>query len=380
MPGSELSTADRCILWARAAGRCEYRGCNDVLWRDVITKARLNTAYVAHIVAAKPDGPRGDPVRSPALKGDLSNVMLLCDKHHRMIDKTDVEGHPEAVLLDMKGTHERRVEDVTAAQDGMQSEPVLYGARVGQHDSPLTYDAARRAMLPARYPARAEPTMLGMRSVEITDDEEQYWDLEALSLRRQFSTRVTQRIRDGDVEHMSVFAFAPQPLLVMLGWLLGDIRPAEVYQLHREPPGWCWQDDSTALDLAVEEPTQAGGVPALVFSVSATVSTDRVRAVLGPDAAVWIIRVPQPANTLLTQRRHLQEFRQVVRQTMDRVKAVHGEHETLHVFPALPVSAAVELGRVWMPKADLPMLIYDQNRSRDGFAPALSIPHQGDDR
>jgi len=33
----------------------------------------------------------------------------------------------------------------------------------------------------------------------------------------------------------------------------------------------------------------------------------------------------------------------------------------------------VETGRVWMPKADLPMLIYDQNRAAGGFVQALSI-------
>ena len=37
-----------------------------------------------------------------------------------------------------------------------------------------------------------------------------------------------------------------------------------------------------------------------------------------------------------------------------------------------PASLAVETGRIWMPKADLEMLIYDQNREK-GFVPTLSI-------
>jgi hypothetical protein len=41
--------------------------------------------------------------------------------------------------------------------------------------------------------------------------------------------------------------------------------------------------------------------------------------------------------------------------------------------PLLPVSAAVEVGRVWMPKADLPLVVYDQNRAVNGFRQALSI-------
>ena len=51
------------------------------------------------------------------------------------------------------------------------------------------------------------------------------------------------------------------------------------------------------------------------------------------------------------------------RRTLDAIKACHGEDRTMHVFPALPVSAAVELGRVLMPKADVPCLVYDRNHN-----------------
>jgi hypothetical protein len=57
----------------------------------------------------------------------------------------------------------------------------------------------------------------------------------------------------------------------------------------------------------------------------------------------------------------------------DEIKAVHGEDAVLSIFPALPVSAAVEVGRVWMPKSDLPLQVSDQNRARGGFEPALLI-------
>jgi hypothetical protein len=69
-------------------------------------------------------------------------------------------------------------------------------------------------------------------------------------------------------------------------------------------------------------------------------------------------------------------FRVVIRRLMDRIKAVHGEQATIHVFPAIPVAASVELGCVIMPKADLPVLIYDQNRQLGGFSFALEINRQ----
>ena len=57
---------------------------------------------------------------------------------------------------------------------------------------------------------------------------------------------------------------------------------------------------------------------------------------------------------------------------IDRIKAEHGEDAILHVFPAMPASLAVELGRVWMPKSDLAMTIYDNNRTA-GFIPTITI-------
>ena len=50
------------------------------------------------------------------------------------------------------------------------------------------------------------------------------------------------------------------------------------------------------------------------------------------------------------------------------IKAAHGEQATINVFPAPLVAAAVEVGRVWMPKANLPFVIYDQNRRMGGLS------------
>lgn len=57
---------------------------------------------------------------------------------------------------------------------------------------------------------------------------------------------------------------------------------------------------------------------------------------------------------------------------IQRNQVAHGEGATTHLFPAIPVSAAVELSRAWMPKADFPLVIYDQNRG-GGFVRAFAM-------
>ena len=73
--------------------------------------AKMNKAYIAHIVADQPGGPRGDEIRSPKLAKDIRNLMVLCDECHRTIDNLEnLETYTEALLLEMKSDHENRID------------------------------------------------------------------------------------------------------------------------------------------------------------------------------------------------------------------------------------------------------------------------------
>ena len=117
-------------LWAKAAGRCEYDGCNKLLYKDDLTSTENNSAFVAHIVAASPDGPRGDVTQSTKLVDDIDNVMLLCNEHHRLIDHEGLAEHPVERLCWMKKKHEDRVRMVTEIDAAKVSVPVVYGTIV----------------------------------------------------------------------------------------------------------------------------------------------------------------------------------------------------------------------------------------------------------
>ncbi len=360
-------------LWGKAAGRCEYEGCNSALWLDSLTKYEFNTAYIAHIIADSPSGPRGDAALSTALKCDIENLMLLCDQHHRLIDKEDVSGHPTDRLRRMKTAHEKRVEIVTGIDQLRQSHILLYGANVGAHSSPISYHKATWAMLPDRYPAETTPLSLGMVNSSYQDDQIDFWAIESNHLRNMVSQIITPRLRQGSLQHISIFAVAPQPLLILLGYLLSDLPAAEVYQLHREPPDWRWQDHPKEFRYVVQEPSSHTGVPALVLSLSGTITDERIKSVLGNDADLWIVTIQDPNNDFLKSREQTKAFRQHIRILLDKIKARHGQRTTLHVFPAMPVALAVELGRIIMPKADLPIRIYDHNSSLGGFIPTFNI-------
>jgi hypothetical protein len=360
-------------LWGKAGGRCEYDGCNEPLWVDTLTQGEFNTAYIAHIVADKAGGERGDSLLSDQLKSELSNLMLLCDQHHRLIDIGDVAGHPVERLRWMKELHERRIEMLTALGPEKRSLILLYGANIGDNNAQLFMTTAADAMLPERYPAESRPIALGMTNSALKDTNPSFWLVEAAQMRARFEQQVRPRLTEGGAHHLSIFAIAPQPLLMLLGHMLCDIPATEVYQLHREPPDWRWQPDPDGFEYQIAEPNNANAPPALVFSLSATINDERVHAVV-PGASVWKVSIQAPNNDFLKGRGQLRLFREKVRLLLDRIKAAHGEQAMLHVFPAMPVALAFDFGRIVMPKADLKMQIYDQNQTLGGFVRALDLP------
>ena len=375
-----VSYKSRLVLWTLAGGRCQFQGCNAPLLGDLISGDKaLNKAYVAHIVAETPGGPRGDPVLSKQLVDDVSNLMLMCDPHHRLIDGPATwRDYPVERLQAMKVRHEARIETGHSLHEDRGSHILLYGARVGEHDVPLRFDLAAQALRPDRWAAEPRAIQLEMSGVMTADHEAAYWPLQAENLRRLFELRVRERIVRGDIRHLSVFALAPQPLLVECGRLLGDIAAVTVHQLHREPQGWDWRALRPPLAYQVGRPDGAGRRVALKLGLSATITDERIQAVLG-QVPIWSISVERPHNDILHRTEDLAAFRSTLRTVFDDIKAQHGEDAVIHVFPALPVAAAVEMGRVWMPKADLPLVVHDQCRQAGGFRPRLTVGSVGDD-
>jgi hypothetical protein len=304
----------------------------------------------------------------------IDNLILVCHECHRKIDAA-VDGgrYPASLLQEMKREHERRIELVTGIDPTRKSNILLYGANIGEHSAPLNFAGAATAMFPYRYPASDHAISLGLHNSAVSDRDEQFWFTERENLEKQFARRVRDRIADCEIVHLSAFSLAPQPLLIHLGTLLCDIIPCDVYQLHREPQTWVWPSGAENPGYMIRKPQSKTGKAALVLSLSATIDVNRVTSVLGEDASIWVITVQTPHNDLMKSREQLADLRSVLRRVFDQIKFAHGQSAILHIFPAAPVSACLEVGRVRMPKADMPWQLYDQVNPLGGFVPALSI-------
>lgn len=362
------------IVWARSAGRCQFRNCNKPLIGDLIAGNRKSKkGYAAHVIADSPRGPRGDVVLSPKLAKDPDNLMLLCDDHHGEIDRERPEEYPPDVLRAMKRDHEDWVSTVLSGGPDSRSHVLQFSATIGQHETAIPMDECLRAMMPDRTPASMHPIEIKIRGAHLKDSEPDYWSLELNRLRQGFDEQIKGRVERGDIRHLSVFGFAPIPLLMELGRLLSDIRDVTVHQRHREPVAtWRWANDTPPMGLVLKPGAPGPKRVALKLSISAPIIDDRIHAVTGSDVSIWEITCDSPHNDVMRRPDDLSLFRSLTRQAFDAIKAQHGEDAELSVFPAVPVSCAIEFGRAWQPKAHLPMEVYDQS-TRAGFVPRARV-------
>lgn len=357
----------KLLIWAKSAGRCQI--CNVPIYEDPLTFEQVNVGDHAHIIGSSEDGPRGDSKLSAELAKKPENIMLLCKTHHKKIDTREfIEKYPPKLLRELKQLHEERVEFVTSIGSENKSHVLLYGAKIGSLSNPLNYEEVSRAMFPERYPAEKTPIIIQITGSESSDTQENYWNIERGNLQQKFERLVQARVERSEINHLSVFGLAPIPLLIELGALLTDRTNVEVHQLLREPRSWQWQPEELNSDfdysVSPSEDTDSKTI-AVVLSLSANIPTKDIYDAIGSAVGIWNVTIPEPNNDFLRSKEQLSLFRRTFRKLLNNIKKGHGRDAVIHLFPAVPVAVAIEIGRVWMPKADLPMVIYDRNRTAD---------------
>lgn len=140
------------------------------------------------------------------------------------------------------------------------------------------------------------------------------------------------------------------------------------------PKGWAWARDAEPLKFELHEPEGNRGRPVAVkLAVSANIDDQRILSALSAeDAAIWTVTVREPHNDVVRRPEDVANFAKTIRRAYARIQEVHGVDTTVNMFPAVPVSLAVEAGRVWMPKINPALRLFDQVRNR-GFVEAFTI-------
>ena len=366
----------RLKLWVKSAGRCEFHGCNEPVWRNNLTLSDGNFGEVAHIIAASPDGPRGNE-ESADLRIDYSNLMLLCQRCHKEIDDNPAR-YPAELLRLWKQEHEDRIESQTSHSTKIcKSTVVLFTVKIKDRITPINREAYRNAMFP-KYPVD-EGIVIDRQDFDRNGDEAE-WMVCARYIERKVRGRVEEGIDQEDVKHFSVFAIGPMPLLMFLGKCIGDTIPADLYQSHRNikdtSQTWSWQaeepETQTSYIVNPVKVVENSENVAIILALSDTVNEDKYADFVDNAFSIYEITIENPSPHFLRNPKQLEHFSYEYRKLLNQVQARHGHRCKVFILPAVPISIAVECGRVLLPTKD-PEIFACEYYDREGFRQVLKI-------
>jgi hypothetical protein len=126
-----ISLKTHKMLWGRAGNRCAKSDCRIELVMDASeTDDDSLIGEECHIIARKPDGPRGDS-SFPAEKIDkYENLILMCSNHHKLIDD-QTHTYTAEKLIEIKQIHEQWVRDSLGGFDTQkQRDDELYAGYI----------------------------------------------------------------------------------------------------------------------------------------------------------------------------------------------------------------------------------------------------------
>ncbi|TRZ67285.1 MAG: SAVED domain-containing protein [Rhodocyclaceae bacterium] len=337
----------RQALWIAAGGRCEFRGCNKPVSRDFLTKRTANVGELAHIIADSPEGARGVKGLSEALAKDERNLMLACFDCHNRVDRDGkTSEYSAADLQAMKREHEARIELIYSSAGVKDSLPILMSFPVGSHAPVVDVRDVHYAMLEntryKRFPV-GRYIHIDRADFDVLDSSPDFWPRAEASLQDIFDRRVRpEMIGKQAPTHLTVAAFAPIPMLMKLGALLGDKMDAMVLDLPTER--WLWDKSGTC-----ETPEYRYDVPtSLPCEVAAVVSISN-RAT-SPTSGMPIVEFSavSPNRSIIRTEAHVIEFRRQFNAFL--MSLVRAGIRVLHLYPATPLCASVEIGRMLLPK------------------------------
>ena len=373
---SSIPEHTRLKLWVKAAGRCEFKGCNEPVWRNNLTLSDRNFAEVAHIVGSSRSGPRGSE-ESEDLRIDYSNLMLLCQRCHTEID-ADPDRYSVELLRQWKQEHENRIEIQTSPSTEIcKSTVVLFTVKIKDRITSINREAYLNAMFP-KYPVD-EGIPIDNQDFNRYGSEAE-WDTCASLIERKIRTRVERGIDQEEVKHFSVFAIGPMPLLMFLGKCIGDTIPTNLYQSHRNIEDtsrtWIWPEEEretqTSYIINPIKVVENSEKVAILLSLSDTIREDKYTNFVDDTFSLYEITIENPSPHFLRSPKQIERFSSEYRALLNEIQATHGHRCKVFILPAVPISIAVECGRVLLPTKD-PEIFACEYYNQEGFRKVLKI-------
>lgn len=344
---ASIPAKTRQALWIAAGGRCEFRGCNKPVSRDFLTKRTAIVGELAHIIADSPEGARGVEGLSEALAKDEQNLMLACFDCHSRVDRYGKNNEYTAEdLRAMKYEHEARIEQIYSANGVKDSLILLMTFPVASHVPIIDIRDINHAVLEnsryTRFPV-GHHVNINKGDFDLLDSSSEFWPLAEGVLQNLYESRIKPVLTARHAPtHITIAAFAPIPMLMKLGALLGDKMDATVLDLPSERWLWDKRADCPTPSYYFDVPEKLPREVAVVISISNRATQPETSFPVVEFSAV------NPNRGIIRTEAHVLEFRRQFNAFL--IALVREGAQVLHLYPVTPLCASVEVGRMILPK------------------------------
>jgi hypothetical protein len=299
--------------------------------------------------------------------------MLLCPQCHKLIDDHPAE-YTRRTLEEYKQRHERRINHVTGLGPDQKTSVLVLKANIGNQRVTLAFDQILEAVSP-RYPCSRSGTTIDLTQVE--GSGEAFVRTACDTIKQRIQRLLEPGGEASETGHISLFALAPIPLLVLLGCQLSNKVPLDLYQRHRDTETWAWKRDGKPAEYEfrlLRSGTHRGNV-ALVLSLSGTIQPRDLPRTIDSRYSVYELTLKDavPKTTFLRTRLDLENFRNAYQMALGTIVRDHGLAEKIHLFPAVPAPIAVLCGRELLPKVHPALAVYDYDKAKVGFINQIEV-------
>jgi len=357
-----------------AHGRCMFEGCGDDLSLDPVTGIRGNFETLAHNVASAETGTRGVLYLSGKLSNDPSNILLLCDRHHRVVDTIAKADYPAHRLSEMRRRHCQAATDML---DGLSKLPIPgYCVAWPVHQQ---YIAVPNALQISQALAPIGARLDGQLHV-VTDNDETLRTAESDALWSLMpgqidstADRILMQVRVHQYRG-ALFALGLMPSLIALGAKLGNKCEITPMLRHRESELWYWPSAEPQNDFYEVTGVDTLGTDekaiALVFALTAEPSATGITS-SSLDLPVVKVRAISMGNGSLAHPADGVAFRQKMQELLHRLRDQHGVQQ-VHLLPCASNAACVFFGQAY-DNYHPEVIIYDFAGADEPMVPRIRI-------
>ncbi|WP_243745047.1 SAVED domain-containing protein [Streptomyces hainanensis] len=310
------------------------------------------------------------------------NLMLVCSDDHNEFDAPGaLDVFTVSMLRELKRSHEDRIRHLTGLGEDRATTVLRMVGQVHGREVELSRETAMTAVVAAkRYPLFLES--YSRHGIEIDlrhvlgesagptdmlcgpkERSRSYFRNATALIDDVIERQLKHGIVTNAVRHLSIFGFARLPLLVYLGSRLDDTVPTEIHQRQRHDESWRWQETAPVVEFItrLDHAAPHGREEVVVLNISGTVNPEEIPVDLRGLRRYQISPIEvTSAPDIIAHQGSLKNFIACVRSFLADIDAAPKTIRRLHVLPALPLSAAISLGRLHHHQVHPELAIYER--------------------